>query len=277
MYRSLLLAVASAVALAGAPNTSVKAGHYDALRSILIQGDRVYAFAIRNPAPGENPGQLAQNNAAAPGAGSSQRSWTQRRLLKTVWDERKYSTRVAELNAIHDPRVEKCIVLSSVEDLKANLSRFPKDVRWASYNSEPGMTPAEELLNLAQSVRDFARAAHEAGLKVDWAPTNFMLVEDEAKFLGLAAAVDAIGLQHQRVIESQGVDAFVALTKKRAEMIRKVNPKCGVNVQVVIGRGKTEDLIEGIKRVAPFVDSADIWTMQDTATAKSILQGVRGK
>lgn len=269
MKRSALAWVAAAAVLAGAPsrlpNTSIKAHHYGALKDVLIPGDMVYAFAIRDPAPGERPepGQQAQ------------RSWKSRRLPETVWNERKYAERVAAMDQIHDPHVQKMIIISSIEDLKANLSRFPKDLNWVGYNTEPGMTPAKELLDMENSVREFARIAHGAGWKVQWGPTNFMLFEDEAKYLGLAKYLDGIGLQHQRTLQNEGVEAFAELTKKRAAMVRKINPKCMVGVQVVIGRGANTDLIRAIQKAAPYVDSADIWTMQETATALEILRAVR--
>ena len=233
------------------PNTAIKAEHHDAMKSVLVKGDIVYAFAVRDPVRQERP-------------------------PKAVWNEEKYTRRVAALNAIKDPDIEKMIVFSSVEDMKANLPRFPKDIVWASYNSEPGMTPAEELQNIEESVIEFAKIAHTAGLKVEWWPTNVMISQDEARYLGLAKYIDRMGLQHQRTLESEGVEAFVSLTKKRAEAIKKVNPKCSVEVQAVIGRGSTPDLIRALKAAAPYADPS-VWTMQDTAAAMEILRAVRNQ
>jgi hypothetical protein len=46
-------------------------------------------------------------------------------------------------------------------------------------------------------------------------------------------------------------------------------------VQVVLGRGTPEQLIEALRGVAEFVNSGDIWTMQDTAGVAGILQALR--
>ena len=251
---SVWLATRSLAVNPSLPTTAIKAEHYEALKDVLINGDVVYAFVIRDPAGG-----------APPAAPQSQ----------TVWNEEKYKRRMVALNAIKDSRIKKEIVVSSVEDLKENLSRFPKDLAWAAYNSEPGMTPTEELLDMEQSVVEFAKIAHGAGLKASWGPTNFMIAKDEAKFLALAKHLDEIGLQHQRTLQNEGVDAFVTLTKKRVEMIRKINPQCHVAVQVVIGRGSKDDLIKALRLVVPCVDSIGIWTMQDTTTAMAMLRSLR--
>jgi hypothetical protein len=255
MPRLFSIAIAFALPLSAAPHTAIKAEHYEALKSLLIPGDRVYAFAIRNPAPGERPGQD--------------------RPIKTLWDEQKFARRVALLDAVHDTRLEKAIVLSSVLDLKANLERCPKDAGWIMYNSEPGYTPGEELADIEGAVREFARIVHAAGRKMEWAPTGAMISQNEPKLLAMAGLVDSIELQHQRVLQNDGVETFVSLTRKRAEAIGKTNPKCLVGVQVVLGRGTPEQLIEALRGVAEFVNSGDIWTMQDTAGVAGILQALR--
>ena len=42
---------------------------------------------------------------------------------------------------------------------------------------------------------------------------------------------------------------MVKLAKERASRIRRLNPKVGVSVQVVIGRGSREDLVKALKAV----------------------------
>jgi hypothetical protein len=251
-HRLSLLCLAGTLAAAAPLHTAIKAEHYEALKDVLAQGDVVFAFAVRDREGDTRP-------------------------PKTIWNDRKFTQRVAALDAIHDTRVEKAVVLSSLEDFKAARPRIPKDVGWIMYNTEPGMTPAGEMEHIEDSVAEFARLAHAAGMRLDWAPIGMLPPDVEARYLALAPQVDGFLLQHQKVLEGQGVDAFVELTRKRAETIRKLNPKCRVTVQVVIGRGTTEDLITALRRVAGMVDATAIWTMQDTAGAAKILAGARGQ
>ncbi len=248
MRIAALFCLLPAIAAVAAPSTFIKAEHYTALKDYLAPGDVVFAFAVRDRDP----------------------------ETKTArWNETKFRERMELLEAIHDSRVEKALVLSSIEDFRAVMGRIPKDVRWLMYNSEPGMTPAAELENIEASVGGFARIAHAAGMKLDWVPIGMLSPEQEERYLALAPQVDGYLLQHQRVLESQGVEAFAALTRKRAAILRRLNPHCLITVQVVIGRGKLEDLITGLRMVSTIVDSTTIWTMQDTAAAARILEAVR--
>src|SRR5579862_4711216 len=219
MRQCLLFCLLPAIAAAAAPATFIKAEHYAALKDELAPGDMVFAFAVRD----RNPETKA-----------------------TRWNETKFRERVELLESIHDTRVEKALVLSSIEDFRAVQGRIPKDVRWIMYNTEPGMTPAAEMENIEASVSDFARVAHAVGMKLDWAPLGMLSPEQEERYLALAPQVDGYLLQHQKVLESQGVEAFAALTRKRAAKLRRLNPHCLITVQVVIGRGKPEDLIMGL-------------------------------
>ena len=264
MHRVLPLWLSCAMAVTAAPNTMIKAEHYEALKALLTQGDVVFAFTVRDRDPAARP--------PAPGAAPGPRAFP-----KTFWNDTKFTERMAALNAIHDPRVEKALVLSSIEDFKTTRARIPKDVRWIMYNSEPGMTPGDELENIEASVSEFARLAHEAGMKLDWAPVGMVSPQQEARFLALAPKVDAYLFQHQRVLQDQGLDSFVSVTEKRAAAVRRLNPKCSVSVQVVIGRGTLDDLIAGLRRVSGVVDSTAIWTMQDTEGAAKILEAIRPK
>lgn len=243
--------------------------HYQALKDALIPGDVVFAFCARNPDPGEVE-KIMKERAQQPG-GAPQPM----RFFHTFFDESRFAERVAALNAIHDSRVRKSICLSSIEDLKANLKRFPKDVEWILYNMEPQMTPREEVMDPGKSVVAFARLCHENGLKLNWVPGGFRMLEDEAKLSAIVPSVDAIVLQQQHELQQQGVGTFVALTERRTALLKKLNPKCEVNVQVVIGRGSKEDLVKALKAVVPTVDGIVLWTMKDTDTAKEILRTVR--
>ena len=97
----------------------------------------------------------------------------------------------------------------------------------------------------------------------------------KGRLLPIAPVVDAIVLQQQHELQNEGADVFVKLTKDRAALIRKLNPKATVDVQVVIGRGSKEDLIKALKAVAGDVDRRVLWTMNDTGGMREILKAVR--
>src|SRR5215471_5907879 len=171
LYKTLLLTLSLAAAAPHKPATMIKVEHYAALKDVLAPGDIVYAFAARQP---------------------------------DGFHSDKFSAGVAALGAIHDPQVEKMVVLSSIDDLKANLSRLPKDLRWIAYNMEPQMTPREEILDPLKAVTAFARLCHEHRLKLSWVPSGFRMFATEERLTPIAPNVDAIVMQHQRELQDQG-------------------------------------------------------------------------
>ena len=258
----LLCALALSAAEHKTPNTMLMLEHYNALKDALIPGDIVFAFTARQPI------QSQMEHPPEPDA-QGRRSWT------TVWNEPKFTRAIDALNAIHDSRVEKMVVLSSIEDLRSNLKRLPKDVGWIAYNMEPQMTPREELLDPTKAVIAFAKVCHDNGLKLSWVPGGFRMFASEERLRPIAPVVDAIVLQQQHELQNEGVDVFVKLTKERSALIGKLNPKCMVDVQVVIGRGSKEDLIKALQGVAGDVDRRVLWTMQDTGALREILKTMR--
>jgi len=263
------------------PRAMVRLEHYQALKEVFLPGDVLYAFVIRQPDPSDPNSRLPEGAPAAqPRPGEPSRPPTlpvPRQFPRTIFDPQRLDRALAGLNAIQDARLQKSLIVSSVSDLKANSKRFPKDVTWVAYNSEPGMTPPEELENIEQSVREFATVAHAAGLRAAWGPTNVMIASDEQKYLGLARYVDSMGLQHQKVLQFEGVEAFVELTKRRSETIRKINPAVQVAVQVVVGRGSNEQCIQALKGALPYVDEISVWTMKDFDSEAQIIAGARGQ
>lgn len=250
------------------PRAMVRMEHYSAVKHVLRDGDILYAFVIRWPDPSDP-------RSPRPG-GPPEPPKDPKDFPRTIFDPARLEKALSALNAIDDPRVRKCLILSSVQDLKDNLARLPKDLKWVGYNTEPGMTPSEEMVDIEASVREFAAVAHKAGLKVAWAPTNVMITADEKKYLGLARYVDTVALQHQRVLENEGVDAFVQRTLERSDKLRKINPSVAVAVQVVVGRGTNEQAIEALRRSAASIDEISVWTMKDFESEAKIIQGVRG-
>jgi hypothetical protein len=234
----------------------INALHYPALKDSLIAGDAAFAFAIRDP---DGPPQQANGM----------------RTFKTVWNESKFQRALEALNAIDDPRVQKQVVFSSIEDMQANIGRLPKDVHWIGYNMEPAMTPREELMSVDKSVIAFGSYCHEHNLKLNWVPGGFRMFDNDERLGAILPSVDAVVLQLQRQLQSEGVDSFVKLAKDWTGRIKKINPKVEVNVQVVIGRGSREDLVRALKAVAADVDRETLWTMTDTASAREILAVIR--
>jgi len=276
------------------PAFRIRAIHYDVLKSLVRPGDRVFSTCVRGPKDArwspdlENASAKSEDREKGEGrekAGSRQKSNGREkasgqqsgrpRYPETAWNEDKFQQGVAALNAIDDPRLDKAIVLSSIEDLKANLSRLPKDITWLEYNSEPGMTPAAELENIEASVKTFAELAHAAGYKISWGPTNVMLRASDDGLLSLAQDVDGMTLQHQKVLQYEGLQAFIDLTRKRSEAIRKFNPACQIRVQVVIGRGTQEQLIEGCKAVSSMVSMFHVFTMREPEKEAVIIKALR--
>src|ERR1035438_3207856 len=104
MFRLCVL-LFTALLLNAAPHTLINAQHYPALKDSLIDGDAAFAFAIRDPdGPPQQEGGI--------------------RSFKTAWNEAKFQKALDALTAIDDPRIQKQVIFSSIEDLKANVGRL---------------------------------------------------------------------------------------------------------------------------------------------------------
>ncbi|MCX7011297.1 MAG: hypothetical protein NTW86_01795 [Candidatus Sumerlaeota bacterium] len=252
----------------------IRAQHYDVLKPLIRDGDILYVACMRGHT--DRTYKIGQDDepasrSSAPRAGEG-RSWPE-----TVWNEEKYQSAIDILNAVHDPRVRKSVVLSSVEDLKTNLPRLPKDLVWVEYDMEGGMTPGEEMTHMVDSVKEFAAVAHKAGLKASWATISNNLEKRGDELFALAKDLDNITLQHQKVLQYQGLETFIDLARQRSAAVRKVNPACGVGVQVVVGRGSNDLLEQAVKAVLPDVSVYCIWTMKEPQKEAEILKAVRGE
>ncbi len=93
----------------------------------------------------------------------------------------------------------------------------------------------------------------------------------------IARYVDTVALQHQRVLENEGVAAFVQRTLQRSEAVREINPKVAVAVQVVVGCGTNEQAIEALRRSTAYIDEISVWTMKGFESEAKIIQGVRNR
>jgi hypothetical protein len=137
------------------------------------------------------------------------------------------------------------------------------------------MTPLDEINAIEASVKAFAALAHRQGRKMAWVPTNSLLSRTNDDLLKLAAAVDCIVLQHQRVLQDRGLDVFQAETRRRAEAIHRADRECLVIVQVVLGRSTPEESITAIRSVRDAVDGCCAWTMRDTDGIATVIAGLR--
>ncbi|MCD6350948.1 MAG: hypothetical protein J7M26_02415 [Armatimonadetes bacterium] len=234
---------------------SCRTTFYEQVKELLIPGDAVYAFCARSP--GRRPG-------GAPAAGR----WA---APEPVWHPELFQQALAALENVRGQGLVKALVFSSCADLEREIARLPEDIALVSYNTERGMTPAAELQDLPGSVQRFAQIAHDHGRQVAWGPTHIMLTSNP-DLLDLARYVDSLGLQLQRPLQAQGLDAFVQLARERSRRIKAANPRCQVTVQVVLERTPAEQAAAALRAVADVADRVTAWTMRDVAGLRQVLE-----
>jgi hypothetical protein len=217
---------------------------FEDVRDLLIPGDSVYAIASRGA------------------------------TADPVFSQEKFETALEELAAVDFAGIHKTIVLSTYEDLQLVIADLLEDITAIAYNTERGMTPMDELTHLDEWVPKFAELCHEHGREMTWGPTHHMLTRNPDLFQ-LAAHCDGMGLQHQRPLQNDGLEAFAALTRERAELIHGINAACAVTVQVVLERTPAEEAIPALASVADCVDVLGAWTMRDRAGLRELLEGLR--
>jgi hypothetical protein len=177
---------------------------------------------------------------------------------------------IASRGATADPVFSQEKFETALEELAA----VDEDITAIAYNTERGMTPMDELTHLDEWVPKFAELCHEHGREMTWGPTHHMLTRNPDLFQ-LAAHCDGMGLQHQRPLQNDGLEAFAALTRERAELIHGINAACAVTVQVVLERTPAEEAIPALASVADCVDVLGAWTMRDRAGLRELLEGLR--
>jgi hypothetical protein len=146
--------------------------------------------------------------------------------------------------------VEKGVIFSSCEDLEDIIDDIAPYVDLVAYNTERGTTPDQELQHLEDYVRRFAELARSRGLEAGWGPTSAQLA-GQPGLLDLAAEVDLIGLQHQKVLAFGGVEQAVSLTRERGKRIRESNPEATINLQL---RGDSDAIGDVLHQAADYVD-----------------------
>lgn len=250
---------------APAPAAWIRVQHYAALQPVVRPGDTVYATCDRGVGVFAPARVEVRDSRSSSSAGDV-----------TKLDERRFKAALDALGAVRDDRVQKAVTFSAIEDVGKYLRNLPRDVTWVDYHTEPGMTPNRELADIDKHVVEFADAVHKSGRQACWSPSNTMLRTSEERLLALAKHLDAIVLQHQKVMQFDGGDTMVRLTQSRAATIRRTNPRCRVLVQVAVGRGTTEDIVRAGRAVSSLVDGFSVFTLHQTDQAAAILTAVRG-
>jgi hypothetical protein len=156
--------------------------------------------------------------------------------------------------------VEKGVIVSSYEDLEHIIDDIAPYVDLVAYNTERGTTPDHELQHLEDYVRRFAQLARSRELGAGWGPTSAQLT-GQPELLDLAAEVDLIGLQHQRVLALGGVEQAVSLTRERGKRIRETNPEATINLQL---RGDSDAIGDVLHQSADYVDMIFVLTAPGT-------------
>lgn len=186
-----LVVVASVSSAADTPPQpipfSVRSWFYEEAKDLLLPGDSVYAIATRQARGNEGP----------------------------TWSDERLTQALSDLAAVDMEGIERVLVLSTYQDLERVVADLPDCVDVIAWNSERGMTPSDELQRLPELVPRFADLCHQHGYRMTWAPTNIMFSRNPDLFQ-LAAFVDGLGLQHQRVLQSGGIEAFLRLSPANA-------------------------------------------------------------
>lgn len=202
----------------------VRAAEYDRYREILGPDDLLWIRAARMGKPGT--GEL-------------------------LFSEDRYQQVRSRLVELQSAPVRKCIIFSSYQDVEAKIDDIGPYVDLVAYNTEPHMTPDEELAQVEDSVRRFGQLVRSRGLAAGWGPTIRRLIEQPA-LLELASEVDFIGLQHQNVLARLGPEETVSQTRERALQIREFNSDIEINLQL---SGDLKEIAEVLRQTTDHVDS----------------------
>jgi len=208
---------------------AVPATDYEAYQEILNPNDLLWIRAVRGAKPGS--GEL-------------------------FFSEERYEQVKSRLMELQNAPVRKGIIFSSYEDLEDKIDDIKPYVDFVAYNSEPNMTPDEELAQTEDFVKKFAQLARSRGLAVGWGPTNARL-NRQPELLELASEVDLIGLQHQNVLADLGVEETVSLTKQRSLKIKEFNPNIEINLQL---KGDLKAIDDVLRQTVGYVDMVLIST-----------------
>jgi len=176
---------------------------------------------------------------------------------EVLFSEERYEQVKSRLIELQNVPVRKCIIFSSYEDLEDKIDDIAPYVDMVAYNSEPHITPDEELAQIEDSVKRFAQLARSRDLAVGWGPT-IMRLNEQPELLELASEVDLIGLQHQNILAHLGVEETVSQTKQRSLIIREFNPNIEINLQL---KGDLKAIEDVLRQTADYVDTVFILTL----------------
>jgi hypothetical protein len=172
------------------------------------------------------------------------------------FSEKAYEEAKSNLMEVQNVPARKGIIFSSYEDMEDKIDDIKSYVDLVGYNSEPEMTPAEELDQPEDFVTMFAQLVRSRGLAVGWGPSNEIL-SPQPELLELASELNRITLQHQNVLTEDGVEATVSLTKQRSLEIRESNPNVEINLVL---RGEPQEIEDVLLQTVDYIDSVLILT-----------------
>lgn len=192
-------------------------------------------------------------------------------------DHLKFKRAVDAMNAVNDNSLQKGIFLSAVADAQNLIGDIPPSVNWVFYNMEPGMTPASDLQNPVNSIKEFATIVHNSGRKFGFAPTRVLFDQYQGKpELEEALRVsDMVLYQGQLLLPTVSEEEFVKIVKEKAAYVKSINPNTEFHLQLWLGRQTPDQMARVFNRSANYIDNAVIGTHNDLEGVKQVLSGLK--
>ncbi len=229
---------------------TVNARIYHDVDDLLMPGDSVGISATRNEA--DVPVDYSENG-----------------------EPSKFDQALVVMDTIDEEQIgiSKGITFSAIDDVSALLSQLPDDIEWVSYNTEEGMTPAEELNNLPFYVQQFADLVHQSGRKAGWAPTldDLSIMEMDGRLFSILPSLDSIGVQGQRLLMLCGLHGetgnpqcfdegqpvgFVEEIERRMALFNEQAPDLLVRVQLWFGTNTPQEAASAFELTQKYLDTA---------------------
>ena len=181
-------------------------------------------------------------------------------------DNWKFKQAVAALNSVDgEIDLQKGIFLSAVADVQNLINNIPVNVNWVAYNMEPGMTPASDLQNPVNSVRQFANVVHNSGRKMGFAPLRSYIDNNQGtiQMSDIINSVDAISYQGQLLLPTMSEEDFVKTVKEKYNYVKGINPNTQFHLQLWLGRQTSDQMAKAFNRSDKYFDNAVIGTHSD--------------
>lgn len=190
-------------------------------------------------------------------------------------DSLKFKQAISALNAVNDGEIglQKGIFLSAAADAQSLINRIPASINWIFYNMEPGMTPASDLQNPLNSVRQFATVVHNSGRKFGFAPTRVMFDQYQgSQILRDALLVsDMVLYQGQLLLPTMSEEEFIKTVKEKFNYVKGINPNTQFHLQLWLGRQTSDQMAKVFNRSDKYFDNAVIGTHADLEGTLKVL------